>query len=283
MNAPSLAKNFVFDRALLSLLTSTNSLSSSFASAPAHPSNSKKKKRGRISLAWIVPAYECAKLLRTLPPPAPLPSSASSSETAPALPPKHPHFSPEQSAAVRRFATLFVAVAAFSALSPVADALLFWLPLYEARMCFFSFWCFGFWRREREREKQGKKESKKTHPLDFFLRFPPLFFPLPPPPQIQTQKQEIKVAFLAWLLLPGTRGADVLFERAFVPLLEEHGPALDAAVSRARATVSAHASEKAGLALKALRGKAAAAVAQLQAAAASAGASASASPAKRKA
>ena len=189
------------------------------------PPPSKPKQKNRISLAWIVPAYECAKLLRTLPPPAPLPSAPSTtpaSSSVPALPPKHPHFSPEQSAAVRRFATLFVSVAAFSALSPVADALLFWLPLYE----------------------------------------------------------EIKVAFLAWLLLPGTRGADVLFDKAFVPLLEEHGPALDAAVSRARAAVSAHASEKAGSALRALRSRAGAAVAQLQAAAASAGA---ASPAKRKA
>ena len=148
---------------------------------------------------------------------------------------------------------------------------------------FFFFLVFWFLeKRERERET-GKERKQKNSPPRLFSSFSPSFLPSPPPPQIQTQKQEIKVAFLAWLLLPGTRGADVLFERAFVPLLEEHGPALDAAVSRARATVSAHASEKAGLALKALRGKAAAAVAQLQAAAASAGASASASPAKRKA
>ena len=220
-----------------------------------------------------MPAYECAKLLRTLPPPAPLPSASSAPEATPALPPKHPPISPEQSAAVRRFATLFVAVAAFSALSPVADALLFWLPLYEARMFLFSF-VFG-----REGKKaQAKAKHPHTHknlpPLFFFFFF---FFP-----RIHTHAhtQEIKVAFLAWLLLPGTRGADVLFEKALVPLLEEHGPAFDAAVSRARATVSAHASEKAGAALKALRGKAVAAVAQLQAAAASAGA---ASPAKRKA
>lgn len=98
--------------------------------------------------------------------------------------------------------------------------------------------------------------------------------------QTQTNTQEIKVAFLAWLLLPGTRGADVLFERALVPLLEEHGPALDALVGRARASASAHASEKAGAALAALRGRAAAAVAQLQAAAASAGAASS--PAKQR-
>jgi len=72
----------------------------------------------------------------------------------------------------------------------------------------------------------------------------------------------------------------VLFDRCFVPLLEEHGPAMDAAVSRARATVSAHASEKAGSALRSLKGRAVAAVAQLQAAAASAGAASS--PAKQR-
>ena len=105
--------------------------SSSSTDPPSLPSPTLRQ--NRISLAWIVPAYECAKLLRTLPAPAPLPAAASPTSTSPALPPKHPHLSPEQSAAVRRFATLFVAVAAFSALSPVADALLFWLPLYEVR------------------------------------------------------------------------------------------------------------------------------------------------------
>lgn len=94
-----------------------------------------------------MPAYECAKLLRTLPAPAPLPTGTSASPNSassagPALPTKHPHLSPEQSAAVRRFATLFVAVAAFSALSPVADALLFWLPLYEVSFRLFRFFFF---------------------------------------------------------------------------------------------------------------------------------------------
>lgn len=118
------------------------------------------------------------------------------------------------------------------------------------------------------REGEERERGRTTHPLVFKKK------------STLSPSQEIKVAFLAWLLLPGTRGADVLFEKCFVPLLEEHGPALDAAVSRARSTVSAHASEKAGAAVRALRGRAAAAVAQLQAAAASAGA---ASPAKRKA
>lgn len=127
---------------------------------------------------------------------------------------------------------------------------------------------FFFEEREREREESGEKKELS---IDFFL------FLLRKKKKLS---QEIKIAFLAWLLLPGTRGADVLFDKCFVPLLEEHGPALDAAVSRARSTVSAHASEKAGAALRALRGRAAAAVAQLQAAASSAGA---ASPAKRKA
>lgn len=180
-----------------------------------------RKKKNRIALAWAIPAYECAKTLRTLPAPAPFaPPTAAPGEPAP-LPPKHPQLSPEQSAALRRFATLFVSVAAFSSLAPVADALLFWLPLYD----------------------------------------------------------ELKIAFLAWLLLPGTRGADVLFGKVFVPLLEEHGPALDAAVTKARSSLSAAASEKAGVAIAALRGKAVAAVAQLQQAAASAGA---ASPSKKK-
>jgi len=70
---------------------------------------------------------------------------------------------------VRRFATLFVAVAAFSALSPLADAMLFWLPLYEVKRRRPVGGCLGG-EEEEEKRRRERREKERKKKLNLFKK-----------------------------------------------------------------------------------------------------------------
>ena len=65
---------------------------------------------------------------------------------------------------------------------------------------------------------------------------------------------ELKVAASVWLWHPATDGAGVVFDQYVVPLLDDHGPAIEGAASAAWATAAAAAGRRAGGLLAAARG-----------------------------